>query len=409
MQVACGVVLGHFAGAWAVRGRAQNNTRAADAIAHSVAKASGMAELSSALVAPAATAPPGTRAIVETACAFGNSLTLPLLYLLTLFADPAGSAAATGFTALVLLGWSPLFWSYGYSKLTNAMQASIADAPDSSRGLTISAEAAADSGVRWRSRDAATAPQPGGGAGHIAAGQHIEAQSAPDLQPVDVRDLPQDMRALPGLQDLSGGEEDASEFRISGARAAAQYFRTVSESGSESDLVGAGVAAGAEDRAAASGTDDAPLARSAHAPAAEEQPALFYMTPIADPRVKPEIKLPLLDPKKRRDSAGRWQSRLLDGVQASVLPSEPNMQPGWLAAALGTAKRTLNPPFIAAMLGLVLGLHPLGAPRSHACDEVAPPARAAACAQQNWTQSPPRTRMLARIGCIDLSTASSKC
>ncbi|CAI5510995.1 unnamed protein product [Closterium sp. Naga37s-1] len=64
-------------------------------------------------------------AVVMSACAFGNSLTLPLVFLATLLtradADRAAGylalfmVGAAGYLALFMVGWSPTFWTLGYS------------------------------------------------------------------------------------------------------------------------------------------------------------------------------------------------------------------------------------------------------------------------------------------------------
>lgn len=64
------------------------------------------------------------RALVQTACAFGNSLTLPLLFLVSLI-PAALEGVATGAIALYLLGWSPLFWTLGLRRLTAAADAML--------------------------------------------------------------------------------------------------------------------------------------------------------------------------------------------------------------------------------------------------------------------------------------------
>jgi predicted permease len=55
---------------------------------------------------------------VTTACAFGNSLTLPLVFLMALLPG-AAAERATGFLALFLIGWSPSFWSIAYRALAS--------------------------------------------------------------------------------------------------------------------------------------------------------------------------------------------------------------------------------------------------------------------------------------------------
>lgn len=61
----------------------------------------------------------GTRELVRAACTFGNSLTLPLVFLNALLPSAAFDRAV-GYTALFLTGWSPLLWSLGYSQLATA-------------------------------------------------------------------------------------------------------------------------------------------------------------------------------------------------------------------------------------------------------------------------------------------------
>jgi len=61
----------------------------------------------------------GARELTAAACAFGNSLTLPLVFLAALL--PAGAFdRAAGYTALFLVGWSPLLWSVGLRLLRGA-------------------------------------------------------------------------------------------------------------------------------------------------------------------------------------------------------------------------------------------------------------------------------------------------
>ncbi len=61
----------------------------------------------------------GARELTAAACAFGNSLTLPLVFLAALL--PAGAyERAVGYTALFLMGWSPLLWSVGLQLLGSA-------------------------------------------------------------------------------------------------------------------------------------------------------------------------------------------------------------------------------------------------------------------------------------------------
>lgn len=50
---------------------------------------------------------------------FGNAFTLPLVFMMSLLPGSAFERA-TGYTALFLMGWSPILWSYGYSLLAAA-------------------------------------------------------------------------------------------------------------------------------------------------------------------------------------------------------------------------------------------------------------------------------------------------
>ena len=65
----------------------------------------------------------GTRQLVMSCCAFGNSLTLPLVFLLALLPGPAADRA-TGYLALFMMGWSPMLWSFGLQLLGRRMPAS---------------------------------------------------------------------------------------------------------------------------------------------------------------------------------------------------------------------------------------------------------------------------------------------
>ena len=61
----------------------------------------------------------GARELTAAACAFGNTLTLPLVFLAALL-PAAAYERAVGYTALFLMGWSPLLWSVGYQLLGSA-------------------------------------------------------------------------------------------------------------------------------------------------------------------------------------------------------------------------------------------------------------------------------------------------
>ncbi|GMH43819.1 hypothetical protein BSKO_11753 [Bryopsis sp. KO-2023] len=64
----------------------------------------------------ASSPPPGLAQLVTVSCMFGNALTLPLIFLLTLL--PAATAGpTTANIAMFLIGWSPIFWSWGFNIL----------------------------------------------------------------------------------------------------------------------------------------------------------------------------------------------------------------------------------------------------------------------------------------------------
>lgn len=62
----------------------------------------------------------GTRQLVLTCCAFGNSVTLPLVFLLALLPGAAADRA-TGYLALFMMGWSPMLWTFGLYLLNRGM------------------------------------------------------------------------------------------------------------------------------------------------------------------------------------------------------------------------------------------------------------------------------------------------
>ncbi|KAF6263300.1 hypothetical protein COO60DRAFT_1458208 [Scenedesmus sp. NREL 46B-D3] len=58
-------------------------------------------------------------ALTRLACAFGNTVTLPLMYLMTML--PAADAGrATGFMSLFHAAWSPCLWVFGYRSIQGA-------------------------------------------------------------------------------------------------------------------------------------------------------------------------------------------------------------------------------------------------------------------------------------------------
>lgn len=62
--------------------------------------------------APPPSAPAGLRQLVTLASGFGSSFTLPVVFFSSML-PPAAAERALGYTALILLAWSPLLWSIG--------------------------------------------------------------------------------------------------------------------------------------------------------------------------------------------------------------------------------------------------------------------------------------------------------
>jgi hypothetical protein len=245
----CGAILGHFAGRWATQGKVCDGG-AAGTIALSIATAARAPQMASVLQAPAAAAPRGTQAIIQTACAFSNSLTLPLLYLLTLFSDPAGAAAVTGFTALVLLGWSPLFWTFGYIKLTNAMGLGDQN-PKNGASIGVRTTVVPHSPPSWPSpgRSAPDAwPRSAKQPGQLLGDTQLQAPvKGVGARLIDVGDLPTDMRDLPGLNGQKGFFSDVPppgtvdpNTRLLPAEATSNEEPVASPSGSSSAEIVAG-------------------------------------------------------------------------------------------------------------------------------------------------------------------------
>ena len=115
-----------FAMRW-TRGRwhpTRRPARSAAAVATALALATGAPALAAAVAPPPPPAgtdgaqpeAPHAWRLVVAASAFGNSVTLPLLFLTQLL--PAAEAArAAGLCALFMVGWSPLLWSAGWRVL----------------------------------------------------------------------------------------------------------------------------------------------------------------------------------------------------------------------------------------------------------------------------------------------------
>ncbi|KAH9299577.1 hypothetical protein KI387_031259, partial [Taxus chinensis] len=58
-------------------------------------------------------------ALVIAACAFGNAVSLPLVILSGIL-SPNDAGMATAYVALLMVGWSPFLWSYGYQMFDTA-------------------------------------------------------------------------------------------------------------------------------------------------------------------------------------------------------------------------------------------------------------------------------------------------
>jgi hypothetical protein len=75
-----------------------------------------------ALLPPSSGIPPALPLLIELGCSFGNTVTLPLLYILTML--PAADAGrAAGFMSLFHAAWSPCLWVFGYSRVQEVNRA----------------------------------------------------------------------------------------------------------------------------------------------------------------------------------------------------------------------------------------------------------------------------------------------
>ena len=93
-----------------------NPPPSAQAIATGTALATGIPSAAGALLPRTKKGPAhkGLKELAKVCCAFGNSFTLPLVFIMTLL--PAALAErAIGYCALFLLAWSPCLWSMGLS------------------------------------------------------------------------------------------------------------------------------------------------------------------------------------------------------------------------------------------------------------------------------------------------------
>ncbi|GAQ83988.1 hypothetical protein KFL_001720010 [Klebsormidium nitens] len=125
VQILLGAGMGRLAAHFAYREpplvpahfEAHQPTRASSLVAASVAIATGQPDVAVALTAPkgvgAAKLGASKEALMTATSAFGNSLTLPLVFLSALL-DRAGADKAAGYLALYMVGWSPALWTFGY-------------------------------------------------------------------------------------------------------------------------------------------------------------------------------------------------------------------------------------------------------------------------------------------------------
>lgn len=320
MQIISGLLLGRIAAAWSGKQARRMDEDPATAIAAAVATSAGSPQLTDNITAPPGRPPVGMDAVVQTACAFGNSLTLPLLYLLTLFQSDAAASAATGFMALILLGWSPLFWSCGYGSIAQAV-------PESGDGDSLPLEALPVLPaplVTLKPRD-------------DSDGVRLQSAATAGSSVIDV--LPADMTQLPAIV------QDGAPPVLS-----ADAVLSASDSSAEDPT--------ALCRQDADGNALVPSPAGELAETADGAGKRMYMTPIADPSAKKEVKLPLLDLKKDARDRGKrgWHARLMEHVAAD------SREPSRWDALYASIARMANPPMVGALLGLLLGLTPLGAP-----------------------------------------------
>lgn len=86
--------------------------RPATAIATATAAAAGLPLATAALLPRPAPAPAGLRELIATACTFGNTFTLPVVFFLGLL-PPLLADRAIAYVGIFLLAWSPCLWSMG--------------------------------------------------------------------------------------------------------------------------------------------------------------------------------------------------------------------------------------------------------------------------------------------------------
>jgi hypothetical protein len=329
-------------------------------IAHSVAKSTRAPQLAPHITAPPASAPPGIQPVVQTACAFGNSLTMPLLYLLTLFPGAAEAATVTGFTALILLGWSPLFWTFGVHKLASVHEPGGSTFDGSSSALARwsgyvplgPASPGPSRGTNGTGSSNGTVltidstPSTSGGDGASLAGaENAPGSNGSQALPADMADLPP---AFPADDANSRWADLASSSSTAGSR----------DMCSASDTCGDEAGVAPSERLAMVPANSAAAGGEGQLVHAPRRARGMYMTPVSDPSIKPTIKLPLLSRKAGADGASHshsWRSRLMARIGKQVGGTQQRRR-RWVEQA----RRIANPPIVAAAIGVALGRCPLG-------------------------------------------------
>jgi predicted permease len=343
MQICIGGCLGSFAAKWATR---PGYDAAPEAIAASVAQSAGLPQLAPVIAAPEKEAPAGLAATVQTACTFGNSLTLPLLFLLTLF--PASmEAKVTGYTALYLMAWSPLFWTLGYHWLTQGLRS------QDQHGSEVSSETSGSwtKGPRCPS-DAATGPacrqdlngRNGASGQTISAEAHaVQGRHSPDRLAADT--LPADMAELPSVAHLQAQDCTGRHvgIRLRKLRPDDNEYIDLKHMSSAQD--------GATEKLQPNGAAGVLANRSnggSQVPARSVQ-----LTPFVRRPRRHELTLPLL----RRQGSGS-----ADGAVRQILPGDDvsRIEQGALRTAFDHLAAAMTPPVAATLAGLLVGLSVLG-------------------------------------------------
>ena len=107
------------------------------AIATATAAATGLPQATAALLPRPVPTPPGLKELIITACAFGNSFTLPAVFFMTLLPG-ALADQAIAYCGLFLMAWSPCLWSIGLNIVETGFRSSRNKSITSSTDSTIS-------------------------------------------------------------------------------------------------------------------------------------------------------------------------------------------------------------------------------------------------------------------------------